>query len=199
MTITYEVGNSLYLNITNRCTNDCSFCIRNNGEGAYGSDPLWLEREPTIFEISEDLFSRDLNAYDEVVFCGYGEPMMRFDAIIEIARQIKAKYPQKPVRINTNGQGELINYKGVAAYFKGIIDTVSISLNAANAKDYQQICDCIYGEMAYGAIINFAKSCLPYVPNVVFSVVDVISEDDIDECRRIAENAGVKLRVRQKI
>ena len=36
MTITYEVGNSLYLIITKRCSNRCDFCIRQNGDGAYG-------------------------------------------------------------------------------------------------------------------------------------------------------------------
>lgn len=199
MTITYKVGNALYLNITNRCTNSCAFCIRNNGDGAYGSDSLWLEHEPTIKEIKDDIFSHNLNDYDEIVFCGYGEPLIRFDAVIEVARSIKEKYTDKIIRINTNGQGELINYDGIAKYFKGVVDKISVSLNASNSKDYQQICDCIYGERAYDAIIKFAKSCVPYVPEVVMSIVDVIPEDEIEQCRKITEEIGVKLRVRHKI
>ena len=77
MTITYEVDGGLYINITNRCSNRCEFCIRNNGDGAYGSDSLWLVREPTLEEISESVFSRELTKYKEVVFCGYGEPTYR--------------------------------------------------------------------------------------------------------------------------
>ncbi len=199
MTISYIVDESLYLNITNRCTNDCCFCIRRNADGAYGSDSLWLEYEPTIKEISDNIFSQDLSAYKEIVFCGYGEPLMRYDAVIEISRQIKAKYPSMPVRINTNGQGELINYKGICANFKGIIDCVSISLNASNSVDYQAICECIYGEEAFPAIIEFAKNCKDYVPKVAFSIVDIIDEKEIAKCKEIADTAGVTLRIRHKV
>lgn len=199
MTISYIVDESLYLNITNRCTNDCCFCIRRNADGAYGSDSLWLEYEPTIKEICDNIFSQDLSAFKEIVFCGYGEPLMRFDAVIEISRQIKAKYPALPIRINTNGQGELINYKGISKHFKGLIDYVSISLNAANAEDYQSICQCVYGEEAFPAIIEFAKDCKNYVPKVVFSIVDIIKEEEIEKCKEIANNAGVTLRIRHKI
>ncbi len=199
MTISYLVDDSLYLNITNRCTNDCCFCIRRNADGAYGSDSLWLEYEPSIHEISEDVFSRDLSSYKEVVFCGYGEPLIRFDAVVEISRQIKAKFPSLPIRINTNGQGELINYAGISKQFKGLIDCVSISLNASNAEDYNAICESVYGLKAFPAIIEFAKSCKDYVPEVVFSIVDIINEEEIHKCEKIAKEVGVKLRVRQKV
>ena len=199
MTISYAVEDSLYLNITNRCSNDCCFCIRRNADGAYGSDSLWLEYEPTIKEISDNIFSLNLNEFKEIVFCGYGEPLYRFDAIIEISRQIKEKYPSMPIRINTNGQGELINYKGISRHFKGLIDYVSISLNASNAADYQAICECIYGEAAFPALIEFAKDCKNYVPKVVFSIVDIIKEDEIEKCKAIANEAGVTLRIRHKV
>ena len=51
MTLTYETGGKLYLNITNRCPCACTFCIRKNDDGAYGSDPLWLEHEPSAAEM----------------------------------------------------------------------------------------------------------------------------------------------------
>src|SRR5699024_11134708 len=89
MTLSYEVGKGLYLNITNKCPCNCTFCIRNNGDGAYGSDPLWLERQPAAVEIIEDLKSRDLDGYDEIVFCGYGEPTCELEILKETARYIR--------------------------------------------------------------------------------------------------------------
>ena len=89
MTVTYEVGDGLYINLTNACTNRCDFCIRNNGDGAYGSDSLWLEREPKEDEVLKSVFARDLSIYSEVVFCGYGEPSMRLLLAREVALRIK--------------------------------------------------------------------------------------------------------------
>ena len=89
MTVSYEVGSGLYLNITNRCSNRCEFCIRNNGDGAYGSDSLWLEREPSVKEILESVFSRELSRYSEIVFCGYGEPTYRLADAVTVAKEIK--------------------------------------------------------------------------------------------------------------
>ena len=93
MTITYMVERGLYINVTNRCTNRCDFCIRNNGDGAYGSDSLWLEREPTEEEILESVFARDLENIPEVVFCGYGEPSCRLEVVRSVALKIKQKFP----------------------------------------------------------------------------------------------------------
>ncbi|MBO5101320.1 MAG: radical SAM protein, partial [Clostridia bacterium] len=103
MCITYEVDGALYVNMTNRCSNRCSFCIRNNGDGAYGSDSLWLECEPTLSEICESVLSHDLTKYSELVFCGYGEPSYRLDDAVKVTSLVKEKYPNTKVRINTNG------------------------------------------------------------------------------------------------
>ena len=124
MTVTYEVDSGLYLNITNRCSNRCEFCIRNNGDGAYGSEPLWLVREPTVEEILESVFSRDLKKYSEIVFCGYGEPTYRLPDVIYVAKEIKKAYPDIPIRINTNGQSDLILGYNTAEMFRGAIDVV---------------------------------------------------------------------------
>ena len=107
MTVTYEVDGALYVNATNRCSNRCSFCIRNNGDGAYGSDSLWLTREPTYEEIMESISERDMTKYRELVFCGYGEPTYRLPDVVRVAREVKMRY-NIPVRINTNGHSDLI-------------------------------------------------------------------------------------------
>ena len=89
MCITYEVENSLYVNITNKCSNRCVFCIRNNGDTAYGSDPLWLEREPTVQEIIDSILEREVEKYSEIVFCGYGEPSFRLKEARAVALLVK--------------------------------------------------------------------------------------------------------------
>ena len=146
MCITYIVEGKLYVNITNRCSNRCDFCIRNNGDGAYGSDSLWLEREPTVEEIKTSIFAYDLNRFPEIVFCGYGEPTYRLDDMIEVARAVKENCPEMKIRVNTNGQSDLINKRNTAPEFSGAIDTVSISLNTPDPKKYQEICHSVYGE-----------------------------------------------------
>lgn len=198
MTITYEYGSSLYVNITNRCSNACTFCERNLKDGVNGKDSLWLEREPSVEEIKNDLAKRNLSAYDSVVFCGFGEPTERFDDIITVARWLKEKNPKMPIRINTNGQGNLICDRDVTPELSGCIDCVSISLNAENAEKYQEICLSKFGgEAAFEGLKDFAVKAKKYVSEVVFSVVDVISPEEIEACRKIAEKCGVSFRVRE--
>lgn len=196
MTITYTVKNGIYINMTNRCSNSCDFCIRQNGAGVYGSDSLWLDREPTVDEIIGDLKKYDLSKYEEIVFCGYGEPTERTADLVAVARYIKSVSDIK-IRINTNGHGNLICGKDITPLFKDIIDTVSISLNCANAEDYNKICHPEFGEKAYDGLIDFARLCVGVVTEVILSVVDTtISEEDIEKCRQIAEDAGAALRIR---
>lgn len=196
MTITYVVNKGLYINLTNRCSNACEFCIRQNGDGVYGSASLWLEREPEFDEVMSSILEYDLNQFDEVVFCGYGEPTERTDLMIEVATAIKRISPIQ-IRLNTNGHGNLIAGRDITPYFQGVIDTVSISLNTSNAKDYVRVCHPEFGEKAYDALIEFARLCKTYVKNVILSVVDkTISPADIEECARIANETGVTLRVR---
>ena len=200
MTVTYEVDNGLYVNITNRCSNRCEFCIRNNGDGAYGSDSLWLLREPTREEILESVFSRDMTKYKEVVFCGYGEPSYRLSDAVFVAKEIKKAYPDMPVRINTNGQSDLILGFDSAQMYKDAFDTVSISLNTPSAKKYAEICHPVYKDMAYSAMLKFAKNVNKYVQTVVFSVVrQTLTEEELSECEKIAAEAGVTLKVRDYI
>jgi TatD family-associated radical SAM protein len=197
MIITYEVGNGLYINMTNRCSNACDFCVRSTVESYYGD--LWLKQEPTVDEVLASVFQRDLSKYHEIVFCGYGEPGERIYDVLEVCRQLKEK-TNLPIRINTNGQVNLICQRDVTPLFKGLLDCVSISLNAARAVDYQNLCHSQFGEEAYGAILDFAAKVKRWVPNVVLSVVDTtIPSEDLEICRQTAQKLGVHLRVRELI
>lgn len=199
MTITYELGNSLYVNITNRCSNACTFCVRLEHDGVNGKDNLWLDREPTIDEIKADFETRKLEKYSAVVFCGYGEPMERADVVIEIAKWLKTKMPRLSIRINTNGQANLIYNKDITPELSGIIDCVSISLNAENAQKYQAVCNSEFGEAAFDGLLDFARRAKNFVPEVIFTVVDIMPKDEIDACRKIADDCGVSFRVREYI
>lgn len=199
MTISYEVGDGLYLNITNKCPCNCTFCIRNNGDGAYGSDPLWLEHQPTAEEVIENLKTRDLDSYKEIVFCGYGEPSGEWEILKEAAAYIRS-VSKTPVRINTNGLGNLINKRDITPEFKGLIDTVSISLNASDAKSYNEVTRPSFkGVNCFEEMLSFAKRVKEYVPNVMLTVVDVIGEEEIARSQAVADSVGIKLRVREYI
>lgn len=200
MTITYELHNSLYVNITNRCSNACTFCVRNDHDTVNGKDNLWLDREPTVEEIKADFETRNLGKYDAVVFCGYGEPTERFEDLITVAKWLKEKEPGLQIRINTNGHANLIAGRDVTPDLEGVIDCVSISLNAENAEKYQKLCISRYGgEAAFEGLQEFARLAKRYVPEVVFSVVDIMPEEEIEACRKIAEQCGVSFRVRSFI
>ena len=197
MTITYEVGSGLYVNSTNRCSNACEFCVRATVESYYGD--LWLDREPTVEEMCESIFSRNLTKYTELVFCGYGEPTERIDDILAVAARVKER-TDLPIRINTNGQGSMIAGYDITPKLAGLIDVLSISLNTADAISYDKICHSRFGEAAYQGLLNFAKAATRYVPKVVLSVVDTtIPPEEIERCRQIAAECGVSLRVREFI
>ena len=186
----------LYLNITNRCTNRCKFCIRYTKTGVGGTD-LWLEHEPSVDEIRQAIDEAGLSGIKEVVFCGYGEPTLRYDVIVEISRYIREIRPDIIIRINSNGHGSRAAGKDITPLFEGLIDEISISLNAKNAKEYNDICICKYGEEGFSEMLEFAKCAKKHVKSVVLSVVDVLPAEDIEQCRSIAESIGVKFRVRK--
>jgi TatD family-associated radical SAM protein len=188
----YEHAGKLYVNLTNQCTNACTFCLRNHVDGIDGQ-PLWLTKEPTAREVMEKM--GDLQGYEEVVFCGFGEPVIKLDEIKEIAAYAKGK--GKKTRLNTNGQGSAYHGRNIAPELKGLIDTVSISLNASSAEHYDELCRSIYGKDAYSHLLEFAESCVKEGIRTVLSVVDVVDEDEIERSRRIAEGIGATLRVRK--
>ncbi|QGG49429.1 TatD family nuclease-associated radical SAM protein [Heliorestis convoluta] len=193
--ITYRIGSSLYLNITNRCTCDCTFCVRNSPAGLSSGYDLWLDQEPTVDEVLQDVKKWDISQLHEFVFCGYGEPMLRTDEVLKICKALKATYPLQ-VRINTNGHGNLINGYDITPSLKDCVDAISISLNAKNGEDYQSLCKSMYGEKSFQALLDFALQCKSYVTHVIVSVVDILPQKDIEACRKIAEQIGVGFRVR---
>lgn len=201
MTVVYEVKGGLYVNLTNRCPCACRFCIRSNGEGAYGSDPLWLEREPTRREVIDAIEAANPSSYSEIVFCGYGEPTERLDDLVEIAQYLKAKYPSLPIRLNTNGLSDLMAGEPTAHRFKGCIDVISISLNASTAEKYREMCRPRFGLKSYEAMLNFTSQVREFVPEVVMSIVatSATPEAEIAACRAICDRLGVSLRVRTYI
>lgn len=210
MILTYELGNKLYINLTNKCSNSCDFCLRtaksnelthedwktDRDLGGVESE-LWLDREPSVDEVIESLKSRQLDKYEEIVFCGFGEPTERIDECIAIAKWLKERGVK--VRLNTNGQANLIHGMDVTPEMKGLFDVVSISLNNKNAEEYQQVCHSIFGEKAYEALIEFGSKCSKLGIETIFSVVDLLPAEDIEQCRKIAEKSGAKLRVREYI
>lgn len=198
MTITYEYGKNLYVNLTNRCPNRCEFCLRTHSAGSIYAEDLWLEREPSKEEILEDIKKRDLNQYQQLVFCGYGEPTCRLQDLLWLCDQVK-KFSSIDIRINTNGLSDLINGKHSAAQLDDRVDVVSISLNAPNAEKYEDVCHSEFGLEAFPAILKFAAEAGLYVPKVYMTVVDTMPQADIDECRRICEELGAIFRVRKYI
>lgn len=191
----YVYGSSLYVNLTNRCPCNCSFCLRNCQDGVGTANSLWLEHDPTVAEVIADFADYNLADYDEVVFCGYGEPLCALDALLEVCRYIR-NISDIHIRLNTNGLGDLINQKPTAPLLEGLVDTVSISLNASTAQDYDQICKPSFGLKSHAAMLKFGQDCTRYVSNVVFSVVDVISPEEIAACKALTQKLGIPLRVR---
>lgn len=197
MTIFYPIGDSLYVNLTNKCPCRCVFCVREEHETVGNNNSLWLDHDPSMEEIKEDLERFDLKDYKEIVFCGFGEPMMRMDDLIETAKYIKSKADIK-TRINTNGLGDLIHEKNTAECIKDCIDSVSISLNAPDKESYCRVTRPKFGEQSFEAMLKFAEECRDCGINIAFSVVDEITPEEIEKSRKLAESLGVKLRVRHK-
>ncbi|MDY5212709.1 TIGR04100 family radical SAM protein [Intestinibacter sp.] len=197
MTLLYPIENSLYVNITNLCCCKCVFCVRDITDSVGGSDSLWLDHEPTMDELKAELEKFNLDDYEEVVFCGYGEPLMRINEVIEFANYIKTKKNIK-IRINTNGLSDLIHKKKTAVLLKDAIDAVSISLNAPNEEVYLKVAKPAFGIKSFDAMLNFAKDCKTYIKEVCFSVVDEISEQEIQQSQELANSLGIPLRVRVK-
>lgn len=192
----YFDQSELYINLTNRCTNRCEFCIRYTSTGVKDED-LWLEREPSVEEVEDALILNNFYESKEIVFCGYGEPTLRYEEMLALCRFIRENNPNAKIRVNTNGHGNQAAGMNICELFEGLIDEISISLNAPDAKRYHEICHCVYGTDGFEIMLDFAKEAKKYVPSVVLSVVDVISKEDIAACRQIADQIGVKFRVRQ--
>ncbi len=198
MTISYIFEGSLYINMTNRCTNRCDFCVRTNTDALGDADSLWLEREPTVDEVIADLSARDLSQFPEIVFCGYGEPTCRLDDVIAVCDWLHA-HCDVPVRINTNGLSDLEYGCDTVEKLKGHVDALSVSLNCSTAEEYDRICHSKFGLKAHPAMLDFAARAAKVIPSVTLTVVDTIPDEEIEACRKLAQQAGTKFRVRSYI
>jgi TatD DNase family protein len=188
--ITYRIRDSLYLNITNRCTNVCSFCVKFRSDFVKGHR-LRLGSEPTDQEIIHEI--GDPRRYNEIVFCGYGEPLQRFDTVKKVAAWVKSRNGR--VRINTNGHANLIHGRNVLPELKGLVDSISISLDAHDQQTYDRICRPAFRD-AYPAVLSFIAEARLYIPEVQVTIVE-LEGVDVAKCADIAEGLGVKLRVRK--
>ena len=190
--IAYPIRDALYLNITNRCSNRCVFCAKFKDFTVKGH-ALKLEREPTAEEVIQAI-GRPQD-YREVVFCGYGEPLLRLDLIKQVATWLHKQGVK--VRINTDGQANLVHNRNILPELDGLIDAVSVSLNAADAINYQRICQSDFGEKGYQAVKDFIREAKKHIPSVTASVV-TLPGINVEDCRKLVEeDLGVRFLVRR--
>lgn len=197
MNILYNMGNTLYINLTNKCQCDCVFCIRKEFDSVRGNDSLWLEHEPSMAEVIDEFKKYDLSKFKEIVFCGYGEPLLRMELVISVCKYIKTISNIK-IRINTNGLSDLVYDKPTAHLLYGVIDSISISLNAPSAEEYLEVTNPPYGLKSFNGLLKFAEDCKKYVKQVQFSIVDVISDEQITRCKLLSNKMDIPLRIRHK-
>jgi TatD family-associated radical SAM protein len=190
-------GKNIYVNMTNKCPCNCVFCLRHTKEMMEGNN-LWLkDGEPGVDEVLEMFSQYDLSVINELIFCGFGEPLERLDDVCTVVDTLKQKYPALKVRVNTIGLANLIYDRDVTPELSGRVDTISISLNAPNEEEFLELTRSRFGIKSYEALKEFAVLAKRYVPNVVMTVVEqVMPEEKIEICQKICDELGVTLRVR---
>lgn len=192
--ILYTYKNQIYANITNKCDCSCTFCIRSLKSSVGDAETLWHKNDPSIGEIKAAMDNFDFTGYDELVFCGYGEPTCALEVLLESAKYAKEKYGIS-IRLNTNGLGNLYNKRNIVPELSTVIDSISISLNAPSAEKYDAVTRPQF-DNAFSALLEFASLSQKAFKHTQLSIVDVLSEDDIAECQRIADERGIFLKIR---
>ncbi len=205
--LVYLLDGKIYINLTNRCTNDCIFCLRKDKDDVVGQT-LWLDDESSTaddvikqFELKRnELLTTHNLPFKEVIFCGYGEPMLKFDVMKQVAKYIKGKYPETKIRVNTNGHANYVYKKNVVPECKGLIDEFSVSLNGSTKEEYDELSQPKFDE-AYDEMKKFIKACFDEGISVVASVVEGYKGRhlDLEKCEEIAKSLGAKFRVREWI
>ncbi len=190
-------GKNIYVNMTNRCPCNCVFCLRQTKKMMEGNS-LWLKGgEPSVDQVMDLFAPYDLSVINELIFCGYGEPLERVADVCEVIDRLKSKYPNLKVRVNTNGLANLVHGRDITPELAGRFDTVSISLNAPDAEEFLALTRSKFGIGSFEALQEFAVLAKRHVPNVVMTVVEkVMSEEKIELCRKLCNDLGVTLRVR---
>jgi TatD DNase family protein len=192
--LVYPIRDSLYVNVTNECSNRCTFCPRSAGDLVVKGHDLRLAREATAEEIVKALEDAGVGRYEEVVFCGFGEPTLRLEVVKAVARAVKDRWHKK-TRLNTNGQGSALAGRDIAPELAGLIDAVSVSLDAPDAATYDRLCrPTVPG--AFAAVRAFLRACKACIPEVRATAVAVPGLD-LEAVRRLAEDElGVEFEVR---
>jgi TatD family-associated radical SAM protein len=191
--IAYPIRNSLYLNITDRCTLECRFCPKHTEQGPVVHEyDLSLDHRPEVQEIITAI--GDPTDYEEIVFCGFGEPTLRLKVLLEVARWIKTQGGK--VRINTDGLANLVNKRDVLPEMHGLVDSLSVSLNAQNPEVYTRHCQPAL-EGSWEAMLDFLARAPRYIPRVVATAIDGLAGVDIETCEKLATERGVEFRRRQ--
>ena len=199
--LVYTLDEKIYINLTNRCTNDCIFCLRNDKADVKGQE-LWLDNENStaddVVEQFEKIYQKTPSK--EVIFCGYGEPMLKFEVLKEVAKYIKNKYPETKIRINTNGHANFVYKRNVVPELKGIVDEFSVSLNAPEKDVYNELSKPNF-DGAYDEVKKFIKACHDENIKVTASVVEGYKgrHIDLETCKKIAHELGAEFRVREWI
>lgn len=193
--ILYTYKNQVYANITNRCDCSCQFCIRSHKDSVGEADNLWFQTEPTLEEIKKAMDDFDFKGYEELVFCGYGEPTCALENLLASAAYAKEKYRIR-IRLNTNGLANLYHKRNVVQELAKVIDSVSISLNAPTAEKYQEVTRPQF-ENAFPALLEFTSLAKDAFKHTQLSIVDVLPEEEIKACQKIADDRGVYLKIRK--
>lgn len=193
--ILYTYKNQVYANITNKCDCSCQFCVRTHKDSVGEAENLWFQSEPTLEEIKKTMDEFDFNGYDELVFCGYGEPTCALENLLASAAYAKEKYGMK-IRLNTNGLANLYHKRNVVPELAKVIDSVSISLNAPTAEKYQEVTRPQF-ENAFPALLEFASLAEEAFAHTQLSIVDVLPEEEIKACQKIADDRGIYLKIRK--
>lgn len=218
-TLVYLLDGKIYINLTNKCTNDCIFCLRKDKDDVVGQT-LWLDDEnSTANDVIEQFNNKvdelinleveknthqpiNLSTYQplEAIFCGYGESMLKLDVLKEVAKYIKEKYPDTKIRVNTNGHANFVHKRNVVPELKGLVDEFSVSLNGSTKEEYNELSQPKFNE-AYEEVKKFIASCTNENISVVASVVEGYKGRhlDLETCEKIAKNHGAKFRVREWI
>ena len=206
-TLVYLLDGKIYINLTNRCTNDCIFCLRKDKSDVKGQE-LWLDNENStatdVIEQFEAIIKKHFTLHSlpftEVIFCGYGEPMMKLDILKEVAKYIKDKYPDTKIRVNTNGHANFVYKRNVVPELKGLVDEFSVSLNGSTKEEYDELSQPKFDE-AYDEMKKFIKACSNEGISVVASIVEGYKGRhlDLEKCEQIAKDLGAKFRVREWI
>lgn len=199
--LVYTLEKKIYINLTNRCTNECVFCLRNDKDDVCGQT-LWLDNEDfsvnDVINQFEQIYSQTPST--EVIFCGYGEPMLKFEVLKEVAKHIKSSYPGTKIRVNTNGHANFVYKKNLVPELNGLVDEFSVSLNGATKEEYNELSQPKFDE-AYEEVKDFIKACSDEGIAVVASVVEGFKGNhlNLEKCEQIAKSLGAKFRVREWI